>query len=60
MQTQQLEAAETLQAAVTQQKSILFSLTGENKKKKSIKKIRQHGEGKQSDLPPQRELWLSV
>lgn len=60
---QELEAAETLQAAVMQQKSFSFPLTEEDKKEKkrqSIKKIRQHSPGKRSDPPPPRELWLTV
>lgn len=61
---QELEAAETLQAAVMQQKSFSFPLTEEDKKEKkkrqSIKKIRQHSPGKRSDPPPPRELRLTV
>lgn len=36
---QELEAAETLQAAVMQQKSFSFPLTEENKKKKKKDKV---------------------
>lgn len=54
VQKQQLEAAQTLQAAVTQQKSISFPLTGENKKDRKVKR-KSDGTSKQRDPPPRRD-----